>query len=297
MAHFRAQQSPRTTVAAAWPWRGPGWGRLIPAALLGPFVLWAATREVVPVYLLVLSAFAAVGSGEVYRLLINAGRHPGWPVGAGLAVALAADAALTGWRLAPHVVILASLATLIWTTFRGKRADGLGDWALTIGPALYVGGLLGYYVWLRVLPGGAFWVPLVLGCTWAADIAAYLCGRRWGRTKLAPTLSPGKSVEGAVAAVLAAIGLTLAVGLCAMAGLGPTVPFGGLAGLVGLGLLVAVAGIVGDLAESFVKRQLGAKDASRLLLGHGGLMDRIDSLLAAGVVAYFYLLALAWVTA
>src|SRR5688572_32086040 len=112
MAHLRAQHSPRPTVAAAWIWRGQLWGRVIPAALLGPFILWAATHEVVPAYLIVLSLFAAVGSGELYRLLITAGRRPGWPLGAGLAVALTADAALTGWRLAPHVIILAALAAL-----------------------------------------------------------------------------------------------------------------------------------------------------------------------------------------
>ena len=264
--------------------------RVIPALALGSLVLWASRFEIVAAYLLVLGLFAAVAGGEVYRLLLQAGHRPGWPLGIGLAVALAADAAITGWRLAPHLVIGVGLAALLWVTFRRDRQDGLVDWALTVVPALYVGGTLGYYVWLRALPGGAYWVPVVLGCTWAADTAAYFCGRRWGRTKLAPALSPGKSVEGAVAGIAAAVALAGLVGAVVPA------PFGGVGGLLGLGLLVAVAGIVGDLAESFVKRQVGAKDSSALLLGHGGLLDRIDSLLAAGMVAYWYLLALGRVT-
>jgi phosphatidate cytidylyltransferase len=161
---------------------------------------------------------------------------------------------------------------------------------LTVVPPLYVGGLLAYYVWLRGLSGNAYWVLLVLGLTWAADIAAYFCGRRWGRTKLAPALSPGKSVEGAVAGVVGAVVLAGVVGLAVPP------PYGGRVGLVGLGLVVALAAIVGDLAESFVKRQLGAKDSSHLLSGHGGVLDRMDSLLAAGLVAYLYLLALGRVT-
>lgn len=264
--------------------------RVIPALALGSLVLWASGFEVVPTYLLVLGLFAAVAGGEVYRLLLQAGHQPGWPLGIGLAVALTADAAITGWRLAPHLVTGAGLVALLWVTFRRERQEGLVDWSLTIAPALYLGGLLGYYVWLRGLPGGAYWVPVVLGCTWAADTAAYLCGRRWGQTKLAPALSPGKSIEGALAGVAGAVAVAGLVGAVAPA------PYGGLRGLVGLGLLVALAGIVGDLAESFIKRQVGVKDASRLLGGHGGLLDRLDSLLAAGVVAYWYLLALGWVT-
>jgi phosphatidate cytidylyltransferase len=139
---------------------------------------------------------------------------------------------------------------------------------------------------LRGLPHGPFWVQVVLACTWAADIGAYLVGRRWGRTKLAPTLSPAKSVEGALAGVVAAVSLAGLIALVA-SGAPASLPV-----FLGLGVLIALAGILGDLAESFIKRQLGAKDASGLLLGHGGLLDRLDSLLAAGVVAYYYLVVI-----
>jgi phosphatidate cytidylyltransferase len=258
--------------------------RVVPALLLAPLLLWAAAQQLVPTYLLAVGLCATVGAAELYRLLAKAGYHPCWPLGLALTLVLAIMPAAAP-ALLGHAQAAVVTATLAWAAFRPKRERGLFDWSLTLAPALYVGGLLGYYPLLRLLPDGGFWVQAVLACTWAADIAAFAVGRRWGRTKLAPSLSPGKSVEGAVAgaagAVLVAAGLALGV-----PGAGRSLPL-----LLGLGLLVAVAGLVGDLAESFVKRQLGAKDSSGLLLGHGGLLDRLDSLLGAGMVAYFYLVA------
>ncbi|HWP30063.1 MAG TPA: CDP-archaeol synthase [Chloroflexota bacterium] len=262
------------------------WRRILPAVVLGPLLLWAASLPLVPAYVAVVGLCAAVGSGEVYRLLQQAGFRPLWALGILLAVVLALDAGLTGWRLAPHVLGVVTLVVLAWAAFRPEPGSGVVDWALTIAPALYVGGLLAYYMLLRGLPHGPFWVQVVLACTWAADIGAYLVGRRWGRTKLAPTLSPAKSVEGALAGVVAAVALAGLIALVASGAPAPPLVF------LGLGVLIALAGILGDLAESFIKRQLGAKDASGLLLGHGGLLDRLDSLLAAGVVAYYYLVVI-----
>jgi phosphatidate cytidylyltransferase len=260
------------------------WRRGLPALVLAPLLLWAATREVVPAYLIAVAIFALVGSAELYRLFGKAGYRPLWPLGLGLTLVLAlVPATAPGFLVHAQAAVVA--ISLAWVAFRREQGHGLLDWALTLVPALYVGGLLGYYPLLRQLPDGAFWVPTVLGCTWAADIAAFAIGRRWGRTKLAPTLSPGKSVEGAIAGGVAAVLLATA--------LAATLPAPGRSAplMMGLGLVVAAAGLIGDLAESFVKRQLGAKDSSGLLLGHGGLLDRLDSLLGAGMVAYFYLVA------
>ena len=259
--------------------------RLVPAVLLGPLLLWAASLDLVPAYLLGVGLFALVASAELYRLLLRAGHRPLWAVGPPLAVALALDAGIDGWRLFPHLLAVATLGVLAWIAFRTPRPDALVDWALTLAPALYVGGLLAYFLLLRMLPGGAYWVQVVLLCTWAADIAAYYVGRRWGRTKLAPALSPNKSVEGAIAGTAAALGTATVLGIA----LAP--PDRSPLALAGLGLVVAVAGLIGDLAESFVKRQLGVKDSSGLFLGHGGVLDRLDSLLVAGMVAYYYLVA------
>ncbi len=275
---------PLPPLGAAFTPGSPLWRRGLPAVILAPLVLWVAARDVVSAYLIVVGLLAAVASGELYRLLIRAGYQPFWLLGLLLSVGLAILPA-TAPTLAAHVQAAAVFGALAWAAFWHRRGRGLLDWALTLAPALYVGGLLGYFPLLRLRPDGGFWVQAVLGSTWAADIAAYGVGRRWGRTKLAPSLSPGKSVEGALAGAGAAVLLAALLALVFPAG-GRSLPV-----LLGLGLLVAGAGLVGDLVESFVKRQLGAKDSSGLLLGHGGLLDRLDSLLGAGVVAYFYLVA------
>jgi len=162
------------------------WGRLIPAVLLGPALLWAATRDVVPTYLVVVALCALVGSAELYLLLVRAGYRPLWALGCLLAVAVALDAGLLHWQLFPHLVSVSTLAALLWLTFGPPRQEALASWGLSLAPAIYVGGLLGYWILLRGLPHGAHWAPVALAVTWAADIAAYVAGRRWGRTKLAP---------------------------------------------------------------------------------------------------------------
>jgi phosphatidate cytidylyltransferase len=260
-----------------------GWGRLGPALVLGPSLYWAASLDAVPAYLIALGLCAAVGSGELYVLLRRQGQRPLLGPGILLAVALAADAALTQWRWFPHLVALATFAVLLWLTLQQAQDHTLADWPLTLAPALYVGALLGYYALLRQRPDGVFWVQLVLLCTWAGDIGAYFVGRRWGRTKLAPAVSPGKSLEGAGGGLLAATGVAIVGALLSIGSGRPWLV------VVALGPLVAIAGLLGDLAESWIKRQLGVKDSSRLLRGHGGLLDRMDSLLATGMVAYYYL--------
>lgn len=162
---------------------------------------------------------------------------------------------------------------------------------LTTFGALYVGGLLSFAVPLREgLAGGRlegtlqFFYPVLV--TWLADTAAYLGGKRWGRRKLAPTVSPNKTQEGAAAALATA---TVAGGLYGwgLLRLGGD-PMGPWASL-GLGLAVGAAAVGGDLAESILKRECGVKDSSNLLPGHGGMLDRLDALLWVFPVAYAYL--------
>ena len=128
---------------------------------------------------------------------------------------------------------------------------------------------------------GAFWLTVLVVLVWGADIGGYFAGRRYGRHKLAPSISPGKTWEGVVGGL--ALAIALVVPLRATAG-------GFHAGLPGYGWLIAVAimvvllSVVGDLSESVLKRQAERKDSGRLLPGHGGLLDRIDALLAAAPV-------------
>lgn len=116
---------------------------------------------------------------------------------------------------------------------------------------------------------------LALALVWAADSGAYLVGRRFGRRKLCPQVSPGKTVEGLLGGLLGAALVGLIAGLAM--GLGGL----RLAALVGLVTACAAVSVVGDLAESLFKRRAGVKDSSHLLPGHGGVLDRIDALIAA----------------
>ncbi|MBP6242810.1 MAG: phosphatidate cytidylyltransferase [Chromatiaceae bacterium] len=134
-------------------------------------------------------------------------------------------------------------------------------------------------------PRGPALVLFLLLLIWTADIAAYFSGRRWGRTKLAPVLSPGKTWEGVLGAGAGAALLGLALGY--WLDLAPLATLGALI----LCLTTAFISVVGDLFESLLKRRQGVKDSGHLLPGHGGLLDRIDSLTAA---APFFVLGLIW---
>lgn len=134
-----------------------------------------------------------------------------------------------------------------------------------------------FFVWsvklLHAQPGGIAFIAGACAGVWASDIAAYFVGRRFGRTKLCPAISPGKSVEGLAAALPIGTAAAALVWHQAVA-----MPWGQ---AVGIGIVLVLAGIMGDLGESALKRAVGAKDSGRMLPGHGGLLDRVDALLPA----------------
>ena len=192
---------------------------------------------------------------------------------------------------AAAVVALAILAAAIWT--RGVEGKPLAAVAVTVFGIIYTGGMLSYGYALRYHPyavGAAagtslLFLPLIL--TWAQDTGAYAVGRTMGRRKLIPKVSPGKTVEGAIGGVIVTV---LACWLYVGAVL---TPYAQLAltprGIVLFGVVISIAAQVGDLAESLLKREAGVKDSSRIIPGHGGVLDRFDSLLFVLPVAYLLL--------
>lgn len=254
--------------------------RVASAAVLAPLILLVVAVGM-PWYAVVVAMASAIANWELYLLLRRAGYLPLWPFGLALSLAFVLDPYLAPGQIAPFALALALTLSLGYLVVQQRLEGSLVAWALTWVPPLYAGFLLGFLVSLRLLPQGDRWVYLALGVTWATDIAAYFVGRTLGRRGFFVRVSPRKTVEGALGGVAAGM-------LCG----------GALAWFFGwdvlrfaaFGLLASVAAEFGDLAESLLKRQLRAKDASLLIPGHGGVLDRMDSLLFVGVFTYCWAL-------
>ena len=194
------------------------------------------------------------------------------------------------WHLAGLLTVLL-IAMLLAELRRGASKQTLVNTSATLLGTLYIGWLGSHVVALRELPH-ILGLPYALGMSfallpfflaWTCDTAAYLVGRAWGRHRLAPNVSPGKSVEGAVGGLVAAI-LASAVARVWFA------PYLGLGQALILGLAVGVFAQLGDLVESLLKRDAETKESSTLIPGHGGVLDRFDSILFAAPLVYYFLL-------
>jgi phosphatidate cytidylyltransferase len=180
-------------------------------------------------------------------------------------------------ELVLDVAVVAGLAAFL---FLPGRRQGLGRWAFGLGGALYIGLPMNYLLQLYTAPQGLAWVLFVLLAVVVSDAAALLVGMRLGRHPFFQSISPKKTVEGAIAGVLLPVPVFLLGGFGVL-GLAP-------GHVLAIGLLVGLSAEVGDLVESQIKRIAGVKDSSQLIPGHGGVLDRIDSLMFAPIVVYIY---------
>jgi len=168
----------------------------------------------------------------------------------------------------------------------GLRQGATTSFGVTILGVAWIGAGIGCLLLIRDIPNHGFWaVMAVLFTVFAADTGAFFVGRTIGRHRMAPSISPAKSGEGFVGGVVAAVGVAFVI-LYKDRDDFLSIPQSLL-----LGLVVAIAAVLGDLFESAVKRDLEVKDSGRVLAGHGGMLDRLDSLLWAGPAAYFAILA------
>jgi phosphatidate cytidylyltransferase len=250
-----------------------------------------------------LSAFAALGSVELYRLAeaveVRPFRALGAAVSAGL-VLIAARAesfeAFAPWGLG--VLGMATATSLVAVIFvRGPDMRPLAVVAVTLLGAVYVGLSIAVVPLLHALParsgwvaaGGSAWgglavLALPLAATWVGDASAYFAGSAWGDRKLAPSISPNKSWVGFWAGLA---GAAAAAALWHVAARPVLTSFPlGVVGTVALGAALGLGAIVGDLAESLLKREANVKDSGTFFPGHGGALDRLDALLVTLPVAY-----------
>jgi phosphatidate cytidylyltransferase len=239
-------------------------------------------------FLLLVNLIILLGLREFYLLLTAKGYRPYKYLGVvcGLVVC---------WYVYREGVFLSLLLTMtlmlimIRELFRRDMSHALNNIAVTVLGVLYVGWLGSHLVMLRELPAvvgvpdsvGARLVFFTVLITWVGDTAAYLIGIAVGRHRLLPRVSPKKTIEGAVGGLLGSAGAGL---LCSLTFLDFVTP---LAGAL-LGLAGGLCGQLGDLVESLMKRDVGIKDTATLLPGHGGVLDRFDSLLFCGPFMYYY---------
>jgi len=251
--------------------------RLLSAAVGIPLVLLLIVVGG-PAYDLGLAAILFLAVAE---LQLQAGSPA---VGAPVWLAAAATAAMSltppAGRLGLLGLLVTGLVLSALSAIAARRGAKLGPWPLAIVLIAYAGWLGQYLHLLRHLAQGVAWVLLAVFVTFASDAGAYFVGRAFGRHRLAPRISPGKTIEGAAG------GLAAAAAAAAVLGSALRLPLSlPLALSVGIGL--SLAGQAGDLAESLLKRSLDVKDAGTLVPGHGGLLDRLDSLLFAGALLYY----------
>jgi phosphatidate cytidylyltransferase len=257
-----------------------------------------------PWFTVLMVVVAVLGVMEFYRLAIASGASPLTCIGAVLTLLfiVSRNPDLLSF-LAPHfdpgllipvLLMLAIALPMFWIFIRMRSGAAFVNWAWTLGGILYVGWLLSHLVSLRGMADGMSWVFFVILANAASDTAAFFIGRSFGRHRLAPRISPNKTWEGALAGVVGAVVLSLLFTAPRLFAATNPVYIEGFIywqALV-LGLLVSVFGQLGDLAESLLKRHAGVKDSGGLLPGHGGILDRMDSIIFAGIVVYYYVLSI-----
>ena len=259
--------------------------RVAAGAVIGPLILsvfWVGGLAL----LIVLCVLVGGGAWEFYRMQQEKGLRP-WVI-PGVAASLLWCIAVYLYGVGTLVIPLAILLVLILVTGSGYGGSPFSNAESTLMGILYVGVLASFAYQVRsasfdgvTANETAFFAILILVSIWISDIAGYFAGRAFGRRHPFPDISPGKTVAGFVGGILASVGLIL---FASTQFEFLTVWHG-----VGLGLVVGLGAPIGDLVESMIKRDAGVKDASTIIPGHGGILDRFDSFLFVFPLVYVYL--------
>ncbi|MBI5189970.1 MAG: phosphatidate cytidylyltransferase [Nitrospirae bacterium] len=268
--------------------------RIASAAVLIPLVYLLVWHGSPFQFYIAVLCMASVGIYEFYRMFNNSGYHPQTMAGmlAGLLVVTgfyigAVNEGDVAYVFSPGVMVAGAFVfALICRLFSERDTNGaMVDVALTFTGVIYVAWLSAYLVLLKTWDMGGVagreLVFLLLLVTWATDTGAYFAGSKFGRHKLYPKISPKKSVEGAAGGLLGAVGTAVLCRYWFFTSLT-------MHDAVAIGLILGIVGQVGDLAESMIKRSARVKDSGALIPGHGGMLDRVDSLLLNAPALYYY---------
>lgn len=259
--------------------------RVITSVVLIP-LLFIVVWFLPPVYFSVLAIVAAVlGLHEFHGMVKARGLKPLETVGFLLGAIVLLEFSRTGMqRLGYDLVVTFSLLAVLTARLFSKRPveGAVEDIAVTLLGVLYVAMLFGFQVAIHRGSQGKYWLMFMYLVIWASDTGAYYVGSAFGKHRLYEKISPKKSIEGLGGGVAASVLVAVLCKLWLVKGLGwgPAIL---------LGAVLALVGTIGDLAESLIKRSVGVKDSGTLIPGHGGILDRMDSMLFAAPVLYYYL--------
>jgi len=234
-----------------------------------------------------MSLFVVTASVEYVHIFQTTKYEPSLPLTVGgTLLILFMRTFLPGWaEVAFTGLILLALTVHLFAYERGRDQAAL-DFVITVGGFTYLGWVAAYIVDLRTLPNGAWWVLVVFPIVWMSDSGAYMIGARYGRHKMFKRISPKKSWEGYLAGIFMGV---FYGGFLAFA----YTKFGHLQLGIGQGLLlgfvISASSMLGDLGESLFKRFANEKDSGNFLPGHGGAFDRLDSLIWAAVIGFFWI--------
>jgi phosphatidate cytidylyltransferase len=258
--------------------------RILTALVAVPLLLLVILKGPAWLFLALALAFALLSFWELSRLAAKVGWRlfaVGYPL-----VVFSVTSFYPGFPGLQETAIAILLAVGLAAVFnRQPGRETLGSVASTVFAILYTGALIGTVVGLRTMEPeelGRLRLLFLLAVVMVGDAGAYFVGRAFGRSPLAPVLSPKKTVEGLAGGILFSVATAIVLRYSFL-------PRLSLATAVGLGLSIALLGVVGDLFESLLKRSAGIKDTSSLLPGHGGVLDRIDSLLFAAPFLFLYM--------
>ena len=255
---------------------------ILSAAVAIPLTMGVVLYGSKPLFLFLVAVVALIGCREYFELISRVGVE-GFPkLGMALSFLLLlsfyfGSDYLLQWGLVAVVSVIAA-----WFLIEKDVKTAIAQISFTLFGIFYVAGLSGYYLLLREIGSGRQWLLFLFIVIWSGDIAAYYVGKNWGKSPLVQAVSPNKTIEGAVGGLS---GNLVAAGVVSVWFLDSTPVWVNLIGA----LICGIIGQFGDLAESLLKRNAGIKDSGNLIPGHGGVLDRIDSLLFAGPALYCYL--------
>jgi phosphatidate cytidylyltransferase len=259
--------------------------RVLTAAILLPIAIGLNYLGGLPFLALVVLVLS-LAEIEFCQLAIKGGFRPTLAFGLGMVWLFLLDAQYPWLGLSRPGLSYILLASLAWQLCR-RQGSPVADWALTMAGGLYLGVCGASMIGLRGLTSGFWWLLSAWCIIMCADTGAYFVGRKWGRRKLAPALSPAKTWEGYIAGIISGILGSLLMAVVWSASESHPVD---VVHTLLLGLLIATVAPVGDLVISMIKRQVGAKDSGNIIPGHGGALDRVDSVLWAAAIGHYYVL-------